>query len=101
MSIEQRTITAYNNQLKFLYVESTRIANILMQMSGAVPVRIDEDVMFWTFANTGEHAAISDAIRRVGAHPAVRKLVDAYTDISRQMTNVERRIAAVSSSSNS
>lgn len=101
MSTEQRTITAYNNQLKFLYVESTRIASTLMRMSGAVPVRIGDDVVFWTFSNTAEHATITAAIRRIGAHPAVRKLVGAYADISRQMINVERRIAQVSSSSNS
>lgn len=80
-------------QLQRLHADSVRVSATLMAMAGADPVPVGDGVVFWTFANTGEHATIDDAVARIGAHPAVRKLVDEYESITQQMIATERRIA--------
>lgn len=94
----QRVIEQCHTQLRELHNESVRIAATIMSTAGADPVAVVDGAVFWTFANTGEHATITDAIRRVGAHPSVFKLVEAYHEVSLQMIATERLLAKVSSS---
>ena len=94
----QRVIEECRTQLRKLHNESVHIATTIMTTAGADPVAVGDGALFWTFANTGEHATITDAIRRVGAHPSMCKLVEAYHEVSQQMIATERLLAKVSSS---
>lgn len=96
MSNDQHLITKYSAKLKELHNDSVRVATTLMTMAGADPVHVGDGVVFWTFANTGEHATIEDAVKRIGAHPSVYRLVVEYNAISRQMIAAERFIASIS-----
>ena len=90
-------IKLQTNNLFDLHDESVKIANSLMKMAGAEAERITDGAVFWTFTNTGEHATVEDAIERIGAHPAVQKLVHEYDDITKRMVALERYIARLSS----
>ena len=87
-----RIIKTNTDNLFDLYSESVKIAKSLMTMAGAEAEYVTDGAVFWTFANTGEHATIEAAIKRIGAHPAVRKLVHEYDDITRRMIELERYI---------
>lgn len=87
----ERIVHSRSTSLLELHNESVRIAAHLMTMAGADPVRVNDDVVFWTFANTGDHATIEDAIARIGAHPAVGKLVEEYRSVTAEMMALERR----------
>lgn len=94
-----RIIKTNTDNLFDLYSESVKIANSLMKMAGAEADCITEGAVFWTFANTGEHATVEAAVARIGAHPAVQKLVREYDDITRRMIALEQYIARLSSES--
>lgn len=94
-----RIIKTNTDNLFDMHSESVKIAKSLMTMAGAEAEYVTKDTVFWTFANTGEHATIEAAIKRIGAHPAVRKLVREYDDITRRMIALEQYIARLSSES--
>lgn len=87
-----RIIKTNTENLFELHDESVKIAKSLMTMAGAEAEYVTEGAAFWTFANTGEHATIEAAIARIGAHPAVQRLVHEYDDITRRMIALERYI---------
>lgn len=93
-----RAITTSTAHLKKLHNESVRLSASLMSMAGADPEPIGDSVVFWTFANTGEHATIDAAISRIGAHPAVQKLVSEYHEVTSQMVDTERYISRLTAS---
>lgn len=88
----ERVVHTNSTTLKALHNESVRIAAHLMTMAGADPTRVNDDVLFWTFANTGEHATIDAAIARIGAHPAVATLVEEYRRVTAEMMALEQRV---------
>lgn len=94
-----RIIKTNTDNLFDLHSESVKIAKSLMKMAGAEAEYVTEGAVFWTFANTGEHATVEAAIERIGAHPAVQKLVHEYDDITKRMVALERYIARLSSES--
>ena len=94
-----RIIKTNTDNLFELHSESVKIAKSLMKMAGAEPEYVTDGAVFWTFANTGEHATVEAAVARVGAHPAVQKLVREYDDITRRMIALEQYIARLSSES--
>ena len=99
MSINPNTpqiIKLQTNNLFELHSESVKIAESLMTMAGAEAEYVTEGAVFWTFANTGEHATVEAAIKRIGAHPAVQKLVREYDDITRRMIALEQYITRLS-----
>ena len=85
-------IKLQTNNLFELHNESVKIAKSLMTMAGAEPEYVTDGSVFWTFVNTGEHATVEAAIKRIGAHPAVQKLVREYDDITRRMIALEQYI---------
>lgn len=87
----ERVVHSSPDTLQSLHHESVRIATTLMSMAGADPIPFNGDVLFWTFANTGEHATIDAAIARIGAHPAVGKLVEKYRRVTDAMIALEQR----------
>lgn len=89
---DARIVHTSSTTLLELHNESVRIAAHLMTMAGADPIRVNDDVLFWTFANTGEHATIDAAISRIGAHPAVAKLVEEYRRVTTEMMALEQRV---------
>lgn len=89
---DERIVHTSSTTLQSLHHESLRIATTLMSMAGADPIPFNGDVLFWTFANTGEHATIDAAISRIGAHPAVAKLVEEYRRVTTEMMALEQRV---------
>ena len=84
-------ITANDYVLKKYHDETVEIASVLMRIAGADFAQVVQDhAGFWTFPNTGKHATIHDAIERVGAHPAARKLVERYTYLLSEMMRLEQ-----------
>lgn len=90
-------IESAEQNLKEIHNRSVAVAAKLMRMAGAQAFLVDgisdDSVAFWTFSDTGEHATIDAAVQRIGAHPAVQKLVTDYRNLTKQMLGLERYIA--------
>lgn len=97
-ALTARLIELHEKKLHNLRQRASLVAAALMRMAGAIPCPEVGEAVFWVFSDTGEHATVDRAIGRVGAHPAMRRHVAEYGEISREMVLTQRSIERLASS---